>query len=142
MPICRLGNWAGRNLVELGKKHRVLQLGRNIPMPQYVLGVLGAVTQLGAAEQLGKTDPAGHQAEPESVECKGGRCPGLHYAKECQQARNGDTFPLSSIGEATPGALHPVLGFSAQEKGTGHTGVLRRVRKVMKELEHLTHKEG
>lgn len=105
-------------------------------------GSAGSCDTAGSCRAARQNGPAGHQAEPESVEYKGGRCLGLYYAKECQQARNGDTFPLSSISEATPGALHPVLGFSAQEKGTGHTGVLRRVRKAMKELEHLTHKEG
>lgn len=121
MPLCRLGKWAGRNLVELGKKSRVLQLGRMPaanPMPQCEL-------ELWHWRAARHKRTQGRQANHQSVACtgcQGGWCPGLHYAKDCQQARKGDPFPLSSTGEATPGALYPVLGFSVQEKDTWHTG--------------------
>ena len=48
-------------------------------------------------------------------------CPGLQWAKPCQQLEGGDPSPLPSTGEAMPAALCPALGPPAPQR-QGHTG--------------------
>lgn len=54
--------------------------------------------------------------------CKEGKLyPPEHQTKYCQQAEGSDPSPLFSIGEATHGALCPVLS-SPVEEGHRYTG--------------------
>jgi len=78
---------------------------------------------------------------PFPAACFGGQegqwYPGVHDTERGQRGEGGDPPPLLCFGEATPGALCPVLGCPAQERrGTSGEGPAER-HKDVRGPEHL-----
>jgi len=113
----RLESWVQKNLMKFKKgKWRVLHLGRNNPMHQYRLGA-DLLESSSVERDLGVLvdDKLTMSQQCALAAKKANRI--LGCTKKCdQQVEGGSPSPLLCPSEASSGVLHPVLGFSFQER--------------------------